>query len=103
MPRHRSLPDRRLEPPTQLPRDRHSEARMLTVRLADGDAARARVDLLAVALTRTALERGALRPLERATGRRIRTELERRRFKAAEGAALLVAGGGRLGAPHLLV
>lgn len=76
---------------------------MLTVRLADGDPLRARVDLLAVALTRDELARGALRPLERATGRRFRAEIERRRFAAAEGSSLLVAAGGRLAAPHVLV
>src|SRR5437870_4343422 len=75
---------------------------MLSVRLATGDAARAGVDLLAIATTRDHL-RAALRPFERATGRRVGREVEARRFTAAEGASLLLAGGGRLGAPHLLV
>ena len=75
---------------------------MLSVRLADHDPTRARVDLVAVAVTRDTL-RAALRPFERATGRRLGTELARRRFTAAEGASLLLAGGGRLGAEHLLV
>ena len=75
---------------------------MLSVRLATGDAVRARVDLLAIATTRDHL-RAALRPFERATGRRVGRELEARRFTAAEGASLLLAGGGRLGAPHLVV
>ncbi len=75
---------------------------MLSVRLATGDAAHARVDLLAVAVTRDQL-RAALRPFERALGRRVGRELEARRFTAAEGASFLLAGGGRLAAPHLLV
>jgi leucyl aminopeptidase len=75
---------------------------VLTVRLADGEATRARVDVLAVAVTRDAM-RVALGPLTRAAGRRLGAELERRRFIAAEGASLLLPGGGRLGAPHLLV
>src|SRR5258706_3288211 len=95
-------------PPARRPRRcttprRPREREMLTVRLADGDPLRARVDLLAVALTRDELQRGALRPLERITGRRIRAELERRRFTAAEGSSLLVGGGGRLPALHVLV
>ena len=75
---------------------------MVTVQLADGDAPRARVDLVAVAVTRDKL-RAALRPFERATGRRLGAELERRRFTAAEGSSTLLAGGGRLAAGHLLV
>jgi len=75
---------------------------MLSVRLGSGDAAPARVDLLAVAVTRDEMA-AALRPFERAIGRRIGRELEMRRFTAAEGASLVLIGGGRLGAPHLAV
>ncbi|MBI3767391.1 MAG: leucyl aminopeptidase [Deltaproteobacteria bacterium] len=75
---------------------------MLTVRLAAGDPTRARVDLLAVAVTRDALN-AVLRPFAHAAGRRLGAELARRRFTAAEGSSLLLAGGGRLVAEHLLV
>jgi leucyl aminopeptidase len=76
--------------------------RVLTVRLAAGDPTRARVDLLAVAVTRDALG-AALRSFARAAGRRLGAELARGRFTAAEGSSLLLAGGGRLAARHLLV
>ncbi len=76
--------------------------RVLSVRLAGGDATRARVDLLALAVTRDEMAT-ALRPFERAIGRRVARELELRRFTAAEGAAFVLVGGRRLGAPHLVV
>ena len=74
----------------------------MKVRLSSTPLARADADLVALAVTADDLRRAAtLAPLARAVGRRLHDEVAQRRFTAAEGSAVSLAGGGRLRARQL--
>jgi leucyl aminopeptidase len=76
----------------------------MRIRLSATPLARADADLAVLAVTADDLRRPAtLAALTHATGRRLRAELERRRFTGAEGSAVLLAGGGRVRAPQLAI